>query len=256
MNTEILAVGTELLMGQIANTNAQYISKRLQDIGFNVYYHSVVGDNPERLRGVLLTALDRVDLVIMTGGLGPTQDDLTKETVARVMGRKLVLHEPSWQRIKHLFESRGWTMVDSNKKQAYFPEGCLVMPNDHGSAPGCIIENLDKIVAMLPGPPYEMKPMFEQALMPYLEKRSRYKIKSRYIVVRGIGESQLENMLLDLIDAQDNPTIATYAKKGEVAVRITARYEKNDDRDIITPVEKEITARLGDAVYSVGDEAP
>ncbi|UWG98116.1 competence/damage-inducible protein A [Dehalobacter sp. DCM] len=255
MDAEILAVGTELLMGQIANTNAQYISGRLQDIGINVFYHSVVGDNPERLRACLQIALNRSDSVIMTGGLGPTQDDLTKETVTDIVGRKLVLHEPSRQRITDIFQRTGWTMTDANLKQAYLPEGSMVINNDHGTAPGCIIEKDNKVLIMLPGPPSEMKPMFEQSVVPYLEGKSGYRIVSKYLNIVGIGESYLETQLMDLIDGQTNPTIATYAKEGEVTVRLTARLPKDDTTDLIAPLEAIIRERVGNAIYSTGFES-
>ncbi|MCX7842426.1 MAG: competence/damage-inducible protein A, partial [Clostridia bacterium] len=251
MNAEILAVGTELLMGQIANTNAQYISGRLNDIGINVYFHSVVGDNPERLKKTLAIALERSDAVIMTGGLGPTQDDLTKETVAELMKRKLVLHEESLMKIKGFFEKLGRPMAKNNEKQAYFPEGSRIIKNERGTAPGCIIENEGKIVAMLPGPPSEMKPMLEESVIPYFESKSQYKLVSRYLRIFGIGESSMEEMLMDMIQQQSNPTIAPYAKEGEVTLRVTARYEKGcEDKDIISPVVEEIKRRLGKAVYA------
>jgi len=240
MNAEILAVGTELLMGQIVNSNAQYISKRLQDIGVNVYFHSVVGDNPARLRGVLNIALQRSDLVIMTGGLGPTQDDLTKETVAEIVGRKLVLHTETLEDIAALFRRAGWTMTDNNRKQAYFPEGCIVLKNSHGTAPGCIIETDGKILIMLPGPPSEMKPMFEQSVMPYLEQKSPHKIVSTYLNIFGLGESAVENMLMDLIVQQKDTTIATYATDGQVTVRLTSKCKKDNPEDLNAGVEKEI----------------
>lgn len=197
MNAEILAVGTELLMGQIANTNAQYISKKLNDIGVNVYYHSVVGDNPIRLKDSLLAALKRSDLVVMTGGLGPTQDDITKETVSEVLGKKLVLHEESLERIKTFFNRINRKMTDNNVKQAYLPEGCIVVENNNGTAPGCIVENNGKIVVMLPGPPPEMIPMLDDTVIPYLREKSEYRIVSKYLRVFGIGESQLEELIMD-----------------------------------------------------------
>src|SRR5690554_5627592 len=160
MNAEILAVGTELLMGQIVNTNAQYISERLNSIGINVYFHSVVGDNPKRLESSIKLALERSDLVVITGGLGPTKDDITKEKVAEVFGKRMVLHEESLKRIKDYFVKLGREMTDNNAKQAYFPEGSIVIENNKGTAPGCIIESDNKFVVILPGPPREMQPMF------------------------------------------------------------------------------------------------
>ncbi|MGI5902110.1 MAG: competence/damage-inducible protein A [Desulfitobacteriia bacterium] len=250
MNSEILAVGTEILMGQIANTNAQYISRRLQDIGINVYYHSVVGDNPERLQKTLNLALSRSNVIILTGGLGPTQDDLTKETVAKAVGKKLILDEQSLQEIRELFKSRAWEMSENNIRQAYFPEGSLVLRNPYGTAPGCIIEFEGKILVMLPGPPSEMKPMFEEYVLPFLEEKSKFRIVSRYIRVFGLGEAAVEDRLLDLIKAQTNPTIATYAGDGEVAIRLTWRYEKDSQEDLDLSVEREICKRLGNKIYA------
>jgi len=251
MKAEILAVGTELLMGQIANTNAQYISSRLPDVGIGVYYHDVVGDNPERLKKSLELALSRSDVVILTGGLGPTQDDLTKETVAAVVNRKLVLNQESLDKIKNFFARTNRQMTQNNVKQAYLPEGCIIVKNNNGTAPGCIIEEKGKIVVMLPGPPSEMKPMFEETVIPYLASKTEYRLESRFLRIFGIGESTVEDKLMDLIENQTNPTIAPYAKEGEVTLRITAKYPKDGhSEDIISPVEEEIRRRLGDAVYS------
>lgn len=255
MKAEILAVGTELLMGQITNTNAQYISQKLNSIGIDVYYHIVVGDNSGRLKESLLNALNRCDLVIMTGGLGPTQDDLTKETVADVLEKKLVLHEESLERIKLFFDRMKREMTDNNIKQAYLPEGCTVIENNNGTAPGCIVEKDAKIVVMLPGPPKEMKPMLDDTVIPYLEQKSGYKTVSKYLRVFGIGESQLEDRIMDLVDAQKEVTIATYAKEGQVTVRLTTKCKTYEEAIFkIKPVEEEIAGRLGDNLYSTEDE--
>ncbi len=251
MKAEILAVGTELLMGQISNTNAQYISSRLPDAGIGVYYHSVIGDNPARLKQSLDLALSRSDVVILTGGLGPTEDDLTKETVAAAVNRKLVLDQESLDKMEEFFKKYSKKMTQNNIKQAYLPEGSIIVRNKNGTAPGCIIQENGKTIVMLPGPPSEMKPMFDETVMPYFSARSEYRLESRFLRIFGIGESAVEDMLLDLIDSQSNPTLAPYAKDGEVTLRITARYEKNCvGEDIIGPVENEIRQRLGDAVYS------
>jgi nicotinamide-nucleotide amidase len=251
MNAEILAVGTELLMGQIANTNAQYISSRLPEVGVNVYYHSVVGDNPARLKECLNIAFGRSDVIIMTGGLGPTKDDITKETVAELLNLKLVLHEESLEIMKAFFARLNRSMVESNVKQAYLPEGSRIIMNSSGTAPGCIIEKEGKIIIMLPGPPSEMKPMFEDTVVDYFKEKSEYRLESKFLHVFGIGESDMENMLIDLVNSQTNPTIAPYAKEGEVTLRITARYKKEgDNEDIITPVVGEIKRRLGNMLYS------
>lgn len=251
--TEILAVGTELLMGQIVNTNARYISSRLPGLGISVLYHTVVGDNPERLAECIKLALDRTDLVIMTGGLGPTRDDLTKETAAKAMNKKLVLDEKSYRKIQNFFNKLGRPMAENNKKQAMLPEDSIILENNKGTAPGCIMENNGKAIAMLPGPPSEMVPMFENQLVPYLKKFTGYNLVSKYLRIFGIGESSMEEKILDLVDSQTNPTIAPYAKEGEVVLRITARYE-GEEQDIITPVVNKIKERIGDYVYYVGDE--
>lgn len=255
MIAEVLAVGTELLMGQIANTNAQYISSRLPEAGIGVYYHGVVGDNPQRLRNCLDIALHRSDIIIMTGGLGPTQDDLTKETVAQAFGRKLALHQESLNKLKAFFERVNRPMTENNIKQAYFPENSTIIPNNNGTAPGCLIESEGKVLIMLPGPPSEMKPMFEEFVMPYFKEKLDYKIVSRFLRIFGIGESAMETQLIDMIESQTNPTIAPYAKEGEVTLRITARCAKDASGDeLIEPVIEEIKRRLGDAVYSTHDE--
>ncbi|MCX8130352.1 MAG: competence/damage-inducible protein A [Clostridia bacterium] len=256
MNAEILAVGTELLMGQIANTNAQYISSRLPDVGVGVYYHSVVGDNPGRLKECLNIALNRSDVVIMTGGLGPTQDDLTKETVAELFNKKLVLHNESLEKIQQFFYRLNRPMSDNNIKQAYLPEGCIVMENNNGTAPGCIFESDGKTVIMLPGPPSEMKPMFEDTVIPYFREKASYLLVSKYVRIFGIGESAMEEKIIDLITKQTNPTIAPYAKEGEVTLRLTAKCSNEEEAEsIINPVINEIKKRLGNTVYSADNKS-
>lgn len=256
MNAEILAVGTELLMGQISNTNAQYISGKLQEVGVNVYYHSVVGDNPKRLKECLDIALLRSDVVVMTGGLGPTKDDLTKETVAEKMNRKLVLDRKSLDRIKLIFAERiKKPMVQSNEKQAYMPENSIIIENNRGTAPGCIIEEGHKVLIMLPGPPSEMRPMFDDTVIPYFMEKTGSRIVSKYIRIFGIGESMMEEKIIDLIDNQTNPTIAPYAKEGEVTLRITANCKSIEEAEgIMNPVIAEIKSRLGSAVYATEDK--
>jgi nicotinamide-nucleotide amidase len=255
MKAEILAVGTELLMGQITNTNAQYLSSKLPDAGVGVYYHSVVGDNPNRLEESLKLALERCDVIITTGGLGPTQDDLTKETIARVFGKKLVLHEESLNDIKDYFSRSGRPMTINNEKQAYMPENCIILKNNNGTAPGCIIENGEKVVVMLPGPPVEMKPMFNDYVLPYFKKKSTFSIESKFLRVFGIGESAMETLIIDLIDKQTNPTIATYAKLGEVTLRVSAKIQDGEDANLILqPVVDEIKKRAGECLFSDNDQ--
>lgn len=256
MIAEIIAVGTELLMGQIVNTNAQYLSRRLNDLGINVYYHSVIGDNPERLKQSLKLAMSRADLIITTGGLGPTQDDLTKETIAQTIGRKLVIHEQSQQAIRCFFEKQNRKVMKNNEKQAYFPEGCTVIPNNRGTAPGCIIEHDGKVIVMFPGPPKEMIPMFEDTVFPYFAEKTGQTIESRLLKVFGIGESEMETRISDIIEGQHNPTIAPYVGDGEIVIRITARCQDKDEAKImIQPVVDKIEKRLGNLLYSSNGES-
>jgi len=254
MIAEILSVGTELLMGQIANTDAQYISRRLSELGVTIYRHTTVGDNPARVKEALGEALSRCDIVITTGGLGPTEDDLTKEMVAEYFGFEMELHQPSMDALIGYMSRFGRTMTENNKKQAWFPKGCIVMPNLCGTAPGCIVEKDNKAVAVLPGPPREMKDMFDRQLAPYLEKRSGMHIESKFLRTFGIGESSLETMLIDLFHSE-NPTLALYCGPGEVQARISARAETVEEaRKMMEPLEKEILRRVGDAFYGYGVE--
>ncbi|MGE4283824.1 MAG: competence/damage-inducible protein A [Clostridia bacterium] len=256
MNAEIIAVGTELLLGQILNTNAQYLSVELSQLGIDVFYQTVVGDNQKRLEEALQNALDRTDIVILTGGLGPTKDDLTKETVAQIMGLSLVPHQESLDRIKSFFHKMHRVMTNNNEKQALLPEGSIVLLNDNGTAPGCIIEKNGKTIVMLPGPPKEMQPMFKQSVYPYLRNKSPYIIHSHVLRIFGIGESALEEQLADIFESQSNPTIAPYAKQGEVTLRITAKCEDVENAEkLIQPVEDEIRSRLGITVYGVEEES-
>ena len=233
------------------NTNAQYIANRLAELGIEVYHQSVVGDNAERLMQAYDLAFKRADLVITTGGLGPTKDDLTKEVAFEYFGKKAVLHEELLKEIEDYFKKINMPMSENNKKQAFFPEDAIIMKNKNGTAPGCIIEEGEKTVILLPGPPSEMRPMFDETVMPYLASKSDVKLVSRYLRIFGIGESATEDRIIDLVDSQSNPTIAPYAKDGEVTLRITARYPKDGPHeDIIEPVVEEIRKRFGDAVYS------
>ena len=254
MICEILSVGTELLMGQVANTDAQYLSRRLSELGVKVFRHTTVGDNPARVKEALATALSRSDLVITTGGLGPTEDDLTKEMVAEYFGLEMQLHQPSMDalldRMRRIHPDR--PLAPNNLKQAYFPTGCIVMPNRRGTAPGCIVEQGDKAVAVLPGPPRELKDMFEQQLEPYLLKRQEMNLVSRFYRIFGVGESNVETILIDLFHSE-NPTLALYCGAGEVTARLTASGAPGEDLSpLLDPVEAEIRKRLGDAVYAEG----
>ena len=220
----ILSVGTELLLGDIVNTDAAFISRRLAALGINQYYQSVVGDNPERLSKVLSGLLEVCDLVIMTGGLGPTYDDLTKETAAALFGRKLLLHEESLRRIEARLSKYGRVMSENNKKQAMLPEGAVVFKNNYGTAPGMAIEDEErgKTVILLPGPPRECEPMFTEEVEPYLRSFADHILVSRTINIFGMGESRVEEILREIMVSSLNPTLAPYAKEGEVQLRVTA----------------------------------
>ena len=233
-SAEILCVGTELLLGEVINTNAAYLSLRLAELGISVYHQSVVDDNPGRLSEELSASLERADLVILTGGLGPTCDDLTKETAAELFGLPLVEDEKALNDIKSFFAKTGRIMSENNAKQALVPEGCHVLYNDWGTAPGMAIEGKDgsmlagKTAILLPGPPREMRHMFEARVKPYLAARSGRVIVSRNIHLIGIGESAAESILRPLIDESTNPTLAPYAKDGEVRFRVTALAESEE----------------------------
>lgn len=253
MNFEILSVGTELLLGSIVNTNAQYLSRRLSELGFNVYYTTVVGDNPDRLKAALELAAGRADAVVTTGGLGPTVDDLTKETIADYCGIQCVLDEESKQRIIERFSKNHTEIPENNFKQAEMPEGCIILKNNNGTAPGAIIEGNDCTFIMLPGPPSEMKPMFDESVIPYLKKFSDGVIRSRSVRVFGLGESKVDEMLGDLMNESHNPTVAPYAKIGQVELRITAKSDTVENaKAMLAPMEQKIRGILGDRVYGTG----
>lgn len=221
---EIICVGTELLLGDIVNTNAAYLSRKLAELGIGVFRQSVVGDNPQRLSEDLSAALTRADLVVLSGGLGPTEDDLTKETAARVFGKKLELHEPSLARIERYFAATGRTMTENNRKQALMPQGATVFPNDYGTAPALAMENeAGKIAVLLPGPPRELEPLFAERVMPFLQKRCGAVLVSRNVQICGMGESAVEAALPPSFFHSSNPTAALYCKEGEVRIRVTAK---------------------------------
>lgn len=252
MNAELIAVGTEILLGDIVNTDAQVISQGLSELGINVFYQTVVGDNPARLRHVVETARDRADIIITTGGLGPTLDDLTKETLATVFGKKMALHQPSLDRIKGFFQTIGREMTQNNEKQAWLPEGCTVFVNEWGTAPGCAFEAYGKHVLMLPGPPRECNPMWKECAMPYLYKLAGGCIVSRNIRVFGLGESNMEAILHDMMEQSKNPTIAPYAKTSECFARVTAKADTPAECEkLLEPVVEKICGLLGEDVYGV-----
>ena len=254
MKAEIIAIGTEILLGDIVNTNAQFLAKELAALGIDVYHQSVIGDNEERIIESFEKAFERCDLVITTGGLGPTQDDLTKELGAKYFNKTLVLHEPSLDWIKTYLDMKDEAIVEANKKQAYFPEGSIILPNPNGTAPGSIVSENNKILIILPGPPREMKPMFNDHVKKYLEGITGEIIKSKILRLFGIGESLMAQKLNNLIQNSKNPTVAPYAKDNDVTLRITAKgnSEKECD-DLINPVDKEIKDALGEYIYGEGE---
>lgn len=251
MKCEIICVGTELLLGDILNTNAQYLSKRLADLGVTLTHQTVVGDNEERLTDCLRIAFSRADTAILTGGLGPTPDDLTKEICAAYFGKSLYADSNILEDITSYFNSRGIPMPESNKKQALIPKDSLVLANKNGTAPGFIMEKDGKRIIILPGPPREMKPMFEEYAVPYIKKLSRSIIKSHTIRTFGIGESAMSEKVADLLE-KENPTVAPYAKDGEALLRVTAKAENEAEAErLLSPVIEEIKKRLGSLIYGI-----
>ncbi len=255
MVVELLSVGTEILLGNIINTNAAYLSRKCADLGLFCYYQSVVGDNDKRLRDAIKLALSRADIVILSGGLGPTPDDLTKEVAAEVFKQKLILHEESKNRIIEYFKKRQKAISDNNWKQAMIPEGAIVLDNDNGTAPGVIMEKEGKRIVLLPGPPNEMIPMFENKVIPYLRTLSKDYLVSKIVKICGIGEGLVAEQIQDLIDGQTNPTIATYAKTGEVHLRITALSNSQEEGEkLIKPMVQILYDRFEDAIYTACEE--
>ena len=256
MITELISVGTEILLGNIVNTNSAYLSEKCAELGLSVYYQTVVGDNETRMRETIQTALDRSDIVILTGGLGPTEDDLTKEVTAEVMGMKLVEDRHSRKLMEAYLEQYKKNnpqrkITANNYKQAMVPKGAIVLDNHNGTAPGLILEKKGKTAILLPGPPGEMKPMFEESVFPYLRKKQPEIIYSQMVKICSIGESQVAEEIEDLIESQTNPTIAPYAKTGEVHLRITAKGKNEKEcKKLIKPVVKELKARFGRNIFA------
>ncbi|WP_026692412.1 competence/damage-inducible protein A [Peribacillus kribbensis] len=256
MNAEIIAVGSELLLGQINNTNAKFLSTQLAELGINVFFHTVVGDNSERLKNVLEIAESRSNLIILTGGLGPTKDDLTKETISRHLDMPLVMDEEALDSIVGYYKKRGREMTENNKKQALVIEGSTVLPNEHGMAPGMMVEKGESVYMLFPGPPKEMEPMFRKFgykhLLDKLDIKER--IDSKVLRFFGIGESLLETKVDDLLVNQSNPTLAPLAADGEVKLRITAKdVSKEKTERLISDMEKEIRSRVGEFCYGEGE---
>ena len=249
---EILSVGTELLLGNIANTDAQMLSQGLSELGLNVFWHTVVGDNLQRAEEAVALAKQRADIIITTGGLGPTCDDLTKNVLAEAFGKKLVFDEGSAQRIRSYFQRTGRPMTDNNLQQAMLPEGCTILENDWGTAPGCAFEAEGCHVIMLPGPPSECRPMFQYRAKPYLLSLSEGVIASHTIKLFGIGESSMEAQLRDQMNAMSNPTLAPYAKEGECELRVTAKAATDGEAQaLLQPTVEQVKALFGDKVYGV-----
>ncbi|GHU61086.1 putative competence-damage inducible protein [Clostridia bacterium] len=256
MKTELISVGTELLLGNITNTNARFLAEECASLGLFVYYQSVVGDNMDRVCAVYRQALDRSDVVILTGGLGPTQDDLTKEAVAKELGKDLVLDEKVLHSIETYFQKAGLKKpVDLENKQAQVIQGAKVFLNENGTAPALLIEENHKITILLPGPPNEMEPFFTTQIKPYLEQKTNSVLFSCMVKMAGIGESQVEKMIPELIEGE-NPTVAPYAKTGEVHLRISAKAtSKEEAKQLVEPVVKQLKEMFPEFVYSTDDSS-
>ena len=257
MNAEILCVGTELLHGDIVNINAQYISKKFAEIGIDVHYQSVVGDNPDRMKEGFNLGFSRADIVICTGGLGPTKDDITKEILAEFFKLDMIYDEASFDHVKKMYARFRKDMPENNMRQTYFPKGAKILTNYNGTANACILrEKTDngqyKIGILLPGPPKEMEPLMDEQVIPYLKQFSNEVVYGEKIVVMNIGESGAEEMIMDLIDNQTNPTIAPYASAGKVIFRVTAKAESKEKCiEIIKPVKEELFKRFGKNAFSI-----
>lgn len=255
MIAEIVAVGTELLMGQVLNTDAQYIARRLSELGVTLHRQVVVGDNPARIREAIHTAIGRADVVITTGGLGPTADDITKETCAEALGLPMERSPEAEKQVRGWFERNNYPMTENNLRQADFAKGAIILENHNGTAPACIVEKDGKAVINLPGPPRELTPLFAESVAPYLARRSGAVIVSRYMRVFGMGESAVESRLHDMMENSLNPTVAPYCSTGEVQLRLTVRVaHESEAAALLDPAEREIRARLGNVVYAVTDD--
>lgn len=255
MNAEFIFVGTEILLGNILNTNAQFLSEQCAALGISCFYQTVVGDNKDRIAQTFLQAWDRSDIVILSGGLGPTEDDLTKETVAEALGLPMVPDKKAMDFLREFFAKRGLEMPKINEKQAYVPEGAKVLYNENGTAPGIIIKKGEKIAILLPGPGNELMPMFEKDVRPYLMSESDMVIVSKMVKMCGIGESAVDAKIRDLTENSTNPTVACYAKTGEVHVRVTARAATEKEASkLIKPVVRELKNRFGMFIYTTEED--
>ena len=253
---EILCVGTELLLGDIVNTNAKELSEALKGLGIGVYWHTVVGDNPARLRQAVEAAKERANLIITTGGLGPTYDDLTKETVCQALGVSLRLYENEAEKIRAWFRDSGREMPENNLKQAWLPEDCTVLSNGNGTAPGCAFVKDGVTAILLPGPPREMRLMLETGVIPYLRGATEETLLSRDIRIFGLGESAVEARLRDYMESLTNPTLAPYAGTAEVRLRVTALAKDPETAAAMTePVLRRVRAELGELIYAVDEDS-
>lgn len=251
MKAEIIAVGTEILLGDIVNTNATYLAKELALLGIDVYYQSSVGDNEERLVRAFEEGLKRSDIIITTGGLGPTNDDITKEVACKVFNQKMEIDKDSLKKIEEFFNKLGIEMTENNKKQACFPKDAIILKNKNGTAPGAILKKDKKSIIILPGPPKEMEPMFEYEVKPYLREMSNEVLVSKTLKLFGIGESLLETKIMDIINEQNNPTIAPYVSDMELRLRITAKSDNEENaNNMIEPVIEKIKDRVGKFIYA------
>lgn len=259
MNCEVLCIGTEILHGDIVNSNAAYISKSLASIGIDVHYHSVVGDNPNRMKEAFNLAFSRADVVICTGGLGPTKDDITKEILAEYFNLPMEFDENSLEHLKMMYSRFRKNMPENNLRQTYFPKGSKILTNNNGTANACIVNEIyngkKKIGVLLPGPPKEMIPLMDNEVIPYLSEFSKEIVVGYKIAVMNIGESMAETMIMDMIDNQTNPTIAPYAGDGKVVFRVTAKAESKIKADeLIKPVIEELLRRFGDNAFVLESE--
>ena len=258
MNCEIVTIGSELLLGHTVDTNTSYLARKLNLIGLDIAFHTTVGDNYVRISDVLSQAVKRADLVMTTGGLGPTEDDLTREVIADLVGVPLTFKKELMDHIESIFRRLGYRMPENNKKQAFIPDGAIAIPNEVGTAPGFIVEKGSRLIIALPGVPKELKYILNQEVVPYLRKHFRLDrelITSRVLKVTGMGESKVDSQIKDLIDTTANPSIGTLASPGDVSIRITAYAKSAEEAQaLIRPVEHEIRSRLGTSIYGVDDD--
>jgi nicotinamide-nucleotide amidase len=257
MNAEIVTIGTELLLGQIVDTNAAWMAQRLASLGVNLFYKTVVGDNPDRMLEIISGAMQRSDLVITSGGIGPTQDDLTREIVAKATGRELMLDPELLAQIEERFRRRGFIMTENNNRQAYIPKGAIPVKNPNGTAPSFIVEDPRAVIICLPGVPFEMKWLFDNEVIPYLRPKFHLSeaIYSRVLKVADLGESAVDDCIGHLIVSSQNPTVGVLAHPGQVDVRITVKAANRAEAgQMIAPLEQEVRGLLGEHVFAVDDE--